>query len=151
MKIFLIAITVISALLMVGVILLQQGKGASLGAAFGSGAQGGLSGETGRANFLTRTTAVLVTIFFLSCLTLSLFLGSTRDDRVRELLEDGQVPIPSESRAGGDAAIDEGEGESESIDNSGNIDNAGNVGNGDNDNNAAAEDDDRPRPITPEQ
>ncbi|MGI9338595.1 MAG: preprotein translocase subunit SecG [Gammaproteobacteria bacterium] len=106
MKIFLIAITVISALLMVGAILLQQGKGASLGAAFGSGAQGGLAGETGRANFLTRTTAVLVTIFFLACLTLSLFLGGSREDRVRELLEDGQAPVPIESRAGEDAPKD---------------------------------------------
>lgn len=125
MKIFLIAIVVISALLLVGVILLQQGKGASLGAAFGSGAQGGLAGETGKANFLTRTTAVLVTIFFLACLTLSLFLGSTRDDRVREFLQDGQTPIPLESRDNADDASTGTSGDDDT-------------------NNNAAEDDDRP-------
>lgn len=134
MKIFLIAITVISALLLVGVILLQQGKGAGLGAAFGSGAQGGLAGESGKANFLTRTTAILVTIFFLACLTLSLFLGSSRDDRLRELLEDGQTPIPIESRAD---ESDASGGESTN-----NTNESGKSGNDENNN--AAEDNDRP-------
>ncbi len=108
MKILLIAVTVISSLLMVGVILLQQGKGAGLGSAFGSGAQGGLTGETGRANFLTRTTSVLVTVFFLACLTLSLFLSGSRDDRVRELLQDGTpaVQIPGEDSGFDDSALD---------------------------------------------
>ena len=134
MKIFLIAITVISALLMVGVILLQQGKGAGLGAAFGSGAQGGLAGETGRANFLTRTTSVLVTIFFLACLTLSLFLGGTRDDRVRELLEDGSaVPIPIEQR------LDENANESSAGSATGESEDSAA------DDNENAADDDRPR------
>lgn len=131
MKIFLIAITVISSLLMVAVILLQQGKGANLGSAFGSGAQGGLVGEQGRANFLTRTTSVLVTIFFLACLTLSLFLGSTRDDPVRELLQDGSAPAIEQSaneNTGGDAA-----------DNAPAADNTNA-----NDNNATGADDERP-------
>lgn len=132
MKIFLIAITVISSLLMVAVILLQQGKGANLGSAFGSGAQGGLVGEQGRANFLTRTTSVLVTIFFLACLTLSLFLGSTRDDPVRELLQDGSAPAIEQSaneNVGGDADDDN----APAADNT----NA-------NDNNATGADDERP-------
>lgn len=133
MKIFLIAITVISSLLMVAVILLQQGKGANLGSAFGSGAQGGLVGEQGRANFLTRTTSVLVTIFFLACLTLSLFLGSTRDDPVRELLQDGSAP-----------AIEQSANENAGDD----VDNNNATVTGDNtnanDNNATGADDERP-------
>ena len=131
MKIFLIAITVISSLLMVAVILLQQGKGANLGSAFGSGAQGGLVGEQGRANFLTRTTSVLVTIFFLACLTLSLFLGSTRDDPVRELLQDGGAPVVEQQSANENAAGDDDANESVTNTNA-------------NDNNATGADDERP-------
>ena len=64
MSLLLTALVVISAILMVGVILLQQGKGAELGAAFGRGAQGGLFGSTGSANFLTRTTKWLAVAFW---------------------------------------------------------------------------------------
>ena len=59
----------------VGLVLLQRGKGADAGAAFGSGASGTVFGARGSANFLTRTTAVLATAFFLSSLGLA-FLGS---------------------------------------------------------------------------
>ena len=137
MKIFLIAITVISSLLMVAVILLQQGKGANLGSAFGSGAQGGLVGEQGRANFLTRTTSVLVTIFFLACLTLSLFLGSTRDDPVRELLQDGGAPAIEQSA--NENAGDDVDNNNATV--TGDNDNANTNAN---DNNATGADDERP-------
>jgi len=70
-------IQVVSALVMVGLILLQHGKGADMGAAFGSGASGSLFGATGSANFLSRTTAVLATVFFASTLLLAL-VGSKR-------------------------------------------------------------------------
>jgi len=55
--------------------LLQHGKGADMGAAFGSGASGSLFGASGSANFLSRTTAVLATVFFCSTLALT-YLGS---------------------------------------------------------------------------
>lgn len=56
-----------------GFILLQHGKGADMGAAFGSGASGSLFGAVGSANFLSRTTAVLATVFFLTSIGLTYF------------------------------------------------------------------------------
>ena len=55
----------------VGLVLLQQGKGAEMGASFGGGASGSVFGATGSANFLSRTTAALVTLFFISSLALA--------------------------------------------------------------------------------
>lgn len=73
----LLAVQMISAIVMVGLILVQHGKGADMGAAFGSGGSGSLFGASGSANFLSRTTAVLATIFFVSTLALAYF-GSAR-------------------------------------------------------------------------
>jgi preprotein translocase subunit SecG len=71
MKELVLVIDIISAVGLIGLILLQQGKGADIGAAFGSGASQTLFGSRGSANFLTRTTAVLATVFFLSNLGLA--------------------------------------------------------------------------------
>lgn len=60
----------------IGLVLIQHGKGADMGAAFGSGASGSLFGATGSANFLSRATAVLAAVFFLTSLTLSYIAGS---------------------------------------------------------------------------
>lgn len=59
----------------IGLVLLQHGKGADMGAAFGSGASGSLFGATGSANFLSRTTAVLAAIFFITSLSLAYMAG----------------------------------------------------------------------------
>ena len=99
MKIFLLSLTVVSSVLMVVVILLQQGKGAELGAAFGRGAQGGLFASRGKANFLTRATSILVTVFLLSSLALSLFLGDSRQDGVRQELENPAAALPAAGEA----------------------------------------------------
>lgn len=64
----LIGIHVVAALGIIGLVLLQQGKGADMGAAFGGGSSGSLFGATGSANFLSRTTAILATLFFLTSL-----------------------------------------------------------------------------------
>lgn len=72
-----LAVQMISAIAMVGLILVQHGKGADMGAAFGSGGSGSLFGASGSANFLSRTTAVLATLFFASTLMLAYF-GSAR-------------------------------------------------------------------------
>ncbi len=56
-----------------GFVLMQHGKGADMGAAFGSGASGSLFGASGSANFLSRTTAVLATVFFLTSVGLTFF------------------------------------------------------------------------------
>jgi preprotein translocase subunit SecG len=62
---------VFAALGVIGLVLIQHGKGADVGAAFGSGASGSLFGATGSANFLSRTTAILAVVFFLSSLGLA--------------------------------------------------------------------------------
>src|SRR5581483_10171574 len=67
----LVIVQVLAAVALIGLILLQQGKGADMGAAFGSGASQTLFGRRGTANFLTRTTAILATVFFLSNLGLA--------------------------------------------------------------------------------
>ena len=71
MQDLILVVDVISAVGLIGLILLQQGKGADIGASFGSGASQTLFGSRGSANFLTRTTAVLATVFFLSNLGLA--------------------------------------------------------------------------------
>ena len=68
-----LALQMLSALIMIGLILVQHGKGADMGAAFGSGSSGSLFGASGSANFLSRTTAVLATVFFVCTLALAYF------------------------------------------------------------------------------
>lgn len=76
MEILLLVIHVLIGIAIIGVVLLQHGKGADMGAAFGSGSAGSLFGSSGSANFMSRTTAVLATIFFLTSLGLT-YLGSS--------------------------------------------------------------------------
>src|SRR3989304_4396338 len=66
-----VVLHVLLAFAIIGLVLLQHGKGADTGSAFGGGASGSLFGATGSANFLSRTTAVLATIFFISSLGLA--------------------------------------------------------------------------------
>jgi preprotein translocase subunit SecG len=75
LKTLIIVVQLLSALGVIGLVLLQHGKGADMGAAFGSGASGSLFGATGSANFLSRSTAVLAAIFFVTTLALT-YLGS---------------------------------------------------------------------------
>jgi preprotein translocase subunit SecG len=72
-----ILVQVLSALTIVGLVLVQHGKGADMGAAFGSGASGSLFGATGSSNFLSKSTGVAAVIFFSTTLTLS-YLSSSR-------------------------------------------------------------------------
>ena len=67
----------LTALVMIGLVLIQHGKGADMGASFGSGASGSLFGATGSANFLSRSTAVLAAVFFVCTLALAYF-GNAR-------------------------------------------------------------------------
>lgn len=69
----LLTVQMLSAIAMIGLILMQHGKGADMGAAFGSGGSGSLFGASGSANFLSRTTAVLATVFFSATLALAYF------------------------------------------------------------------------------
>ena len=74
-----LALQIIAALVMIGLVLIQHGKGADMGASFGSGASGSLFGATGSANFLSRSTAVCAAVFFICTLS----LAYTANDRPR--------------------------------------------------------------------
>ena len=72
---------------MIGLILVQHGKGADMGAAFGSGASGSLFGATGSANFLSRATAVLATVFFVTSLTLA-YIASNKPKTTGSVMQE---------------------------------------------------------------
>jgi preprotein translocase subunit SecG len=72
-----IVIQVLSALTIIGLVLLQHGKGADMGAAFGSGASGSLFGATGSSNFLSKSTGVAAAVFFAATLALA-YMGNQR-------------------------------------------------------------------------
>jgi preprotein translocase subunit SecG len=96
----------------VGLVLLQHGKGADMGAAFGSGSSGSLFGASGSANFLSRTTALLATVFFLTSLGLAYF--SATKHKVAEPLNAPAAPaapavpqeVPSAPAGGTDKSGD---------------------------------------------
>ena len=94
---FVLILHVIVAICICILVLLQHGKGADMGAAFGSGSSGSVFGASGSANFLSRSTAVLATIFFVSSLGLTYF-GASRSlpVGVEKSLMDTQAPKPSD-------------------------------------------------------
>ena len=94
----LLATQMISAVVMIGLILVQHGKGADMGAAFGSGGSGSLFGASGSANFLSRTTAVLATVFFVSTLALAYF-GNLRPVSSGSVLEGAATSAPAPAPA----------------------------------------------------
>jgi len=83
----LVGIQMLAALAMIGLILIQHGKGADMGAAFGSGSAGSLFGASGSANFLSRTTAVLAAVFFGCTLALAYMSHSRPSTGGGSLLE----------------------------------------------------------------
>ncbi|HJV83132.1 MULTISPECIES: preprotein translocase subunit SecG [Oxalobacteraceae] len=72
-----VVVQVLAAIAIIGLVLLQHGKGADMGAAFGSGASGSLFGATGSSNFLSKSTGVAAAIFFSATLALA-FVGNKR-------------------------------------------------------------------------
>jgi preprotein translocase subunit SecG len=103
-----LAVQMLTALGMIGLILIQHGKGADMGAAFGSGSSGSLFGASGSANFLSRTTAVLAAVFFACTLMLAYFgnLGPVESGSVldRGAAAPAVVPAPASPAAPGAAA-----------------------------------------------
>ncbi len=89
-----LAAQMLSALAMIGLILVQHGKGADMGAAFGSGGSGSLFGASGSANFLSRTTAVLAAVFFACTLALAYF-GNARPQTGSSVLEGSTLTAPA--------------------------------------------------------
>lgn len=88
-----LVVQMLSALAMIGLILIQHGKGADMGAAFGSGGSGSLFGATGGANFMSRTTAVLAAVFFVCTLSLAYF-GNLTPQSSGSVLEGAAVTAP---------------------------------------------------------
>ena len=85
---------VIIAILIVALILIQKGKGADMGSAFGAGASGTIFGSKGSANFLSRATAILATLFFITSLTLAyLNKGTVKVDSVLDRVQSEKIII----------------------------------------------------------
>ncbi|HWI77950.1 MAG TPA: preprotein translocase subunit SecG [Ramlibacter sp.] len=102
----LLAVQMLTALGMIGLILIQHGKGADMGAAFGSGSSGSLFGASGSANFLSRTTAVLAAVFFACTLALAYF-GNLRPSESggSSVLERAGTSVPAPAASGPAAQI----------------------------------------------
>ncbi len=84
---------VLSALAIIGLVLIQHGKGADAGAAFGSGSAGSIFGARGPATFLTRATGVLAAVFFLTSLSLAYLSGQSIERRsITERVEQTEQP-----------------------------------------------------------
>ena len=98
-----LTVHVLAALGVIGLVLLQHGKGADVGAAFGSGASGSLFGASGSANFLSRTTAVLAAVFFVSSLGLAYLANVKPRTAGGSSVMDAGSP-PAAGAAKGDAA-----------------------------------------------
>ncbi|MBS0469013.1 MAG: preprotein translocase subunit SecG [Proteobacteria bacterium] len=99
-----LAVQMLTALGMIGLILVQHGKGADMGAAFGSGSAGSLFGASGSANFLSRTTAVLASVFFVATLALAYF-GNQRPASSGSVLETPAAAVPATTAPAADAAV----------------------------------------------
>lgn len=86
-----LVVHIIVAIVMISLILIQHGKGADAGASFGSGAAGTVFGAAGSANFLTRATAILATIFFITSLALAYHAKQQAADQLR-------LDVPSQTQ-----------------------------------------------------
>lgn len=84
-----IVVHVLLGMGIIGLVLMQQGKGADAGAAFGTGTSGSVFGAQGSASFLSRTTAIMATLFFITSLTLAV-LGSHRE-KTKDLMSEPEV------------------------------------------------------------
>lgn len=89
-----LALQMLTALGMIGLILVQHGKGADMGAAFGSGGSGSLFGASGSANFLSRSTGVLAAIFF-ACTLLLAYFGNAQPRTGSSVLDGSAVTAPA--------------------------------------------------------
>ncbi|HEY7865083.1 MAG TPA: preprotein translocase subunit SecG [Psychromonas sp.] len=100
----LLVVYLIVAIILIGFVLIQQGKGAGMGASFGSGASNTVFGASGAGNFMTRTTAILAVVFF----GLSLVLGNlstnkvTADQKFSNIEVEEVIDIPVEKDTSGD-------------------------------------------------
>lgn len=107
-----IIVQVLSALAIIVLVLMQHGKGADMGAAFGAGASGSIFGATGSSNFLSRSTALAAVVFFVSTLAMA-YLGPYRapaQSGIIEKLQSVTSPAPAKQDPQADAAVKEATG-----------------------------------------
>ena len=90
----LLALQMLSAIVMIGLILVQHGKGADMGAAFGSGSSGSLFGASGSANFMSRATGILAAVFFVCTLALAYLSGVRPTGGSGSVLEKAAITAP---------------------------------------------------------
>jgi preprotein translocase subunit SecG len=101
-----VVVQVLSALIIIGLVLLQHGKGADMGAAFGSGASGSLFGATGSSNFMSKSTGVAAAVFFASTLALAYFGTKHNASAGGGVMDRVTVPVaPAPAPAGAGAAV----------------------------------------------
>ncbi|GHT86305.1 preprotein translocase subunit SecG [Betaproteobacteria bacterium] len=93
-----LVVHVLVGLGVIGLVLVQHGKGADMGAAFGSGASGSLFGASGSANFLSRTTAALATVFFISSLGLSFLASKTVSSVPDSIMQGVSAPAATQEQ-----------------------------------------------------
>lgn len=91
----LLSLHILIGLAVIGLVLIQHGKGADMGAAFGSGASGSLFGASGSANFMSRTTGILAAIFFLTSLSLSYLATNHRVKAPVSVMDTVKTDAPS--------------------------------------------------------
>jgi preprotein translocase subunit SecG len=97
----LLTVHILVALVIIGLVLMQHGKGADMGAAFGSGASGSLFGSSGSANFLSRMTGGLAAVFFITSLSLA-YVASNKPKTTGSVMQDAiqsQTVTPATSSA----------------------------------------------------
>jgi len=99
MQTILVVLHLFLAIGLIGLVLMQHGKGADAGAAFGSGASGTVFGASGAANFLSRTTALLATLFFVTSLALAWFAMQTTEQTGLMDSAPAPVSVPTKSDA----------------------------------------------------
>jgi preprotein translocase subunit SecG len=108
----LLTVHILVGISVIGLVLLQHGKGADMGAAFGSGASGSLFGASGSANFLSRTTAILAAVFFLTSLGLSYVVSTrsnTHGNSVMDTVKSQPLPVsPAKPENPATAPVDAG-------------------------------------------
>jgi preprotein translocase subunit SecG len=80
-EIFIWVVHVIAATVLVGLVLMQHGKGADMGAAFGTGSAGSIFGSSGSANFLSRSTAIATGVFFITSMSLTYIYANQSQSR----------------------------------------------------------------------
>ena len=96
----LLTLHILVALAIIGLVLMQHGKGADMGAAFGSGASGSLFGASGSANFLSRTTGVLAGVFFVTSLSLA-YVAASKPKTTGSVMQDTVKSLPVTAPAAG--------------------------------------------------